>query len=64
MNNYNAYNQQLIIAQDFINFLKLSKQIFPQQAEILAAVCRINKWDGDKLKEYKEHQVFMVLLNL
>jgi hypothetical protein len=64
MNSYNNYSQPLIIAQDFMNFLLLSKRIFPKQWDFLSAVRGINTRDGDDLQEYKERQVFMVLLNL
>jgi hypothetical protein len=31
MNGYNNYSQPLIVPQDFMNYLSLSKHIFPQQ---------------------------------
>jgi hypothetical protein len=64
MNHYNDYSQPLIVAEDFINYLNLSKQILPQQWDFLATTCGIQARDGDDLQEYKERQIFMVLLNL
>jgi hypothetical protein len=42
----------------------LSKRIFPQQWEFLATTRGICSRDGDDLQDYKECQIFMVLLNL
>ena len=64
MNNYNDYSQPLIVAKDFMNFLNLSKRIFPQQWELLAAILGINTRNDNVQEEYKESQIFIVLLNL
>jgi hypothetical protein len=64
MNQYNDYSQPLILADDFMNFLNLSKKIFPQQWDFLAVTHGIQMRDGDELQEYKEWQIFMVMLNL
>ncbi len=64
MNHYNDYSQLLIVAEDFTDYLKLSKRIFPQQWSFLQTTCGIQARDGDNLQEYKEQQIFMVLLNL
>jgi hypothetical protein len=54
MNGYNNYSQPLIIPQDFMNYLSLSKHIFSQQWAFLSAVRGITLRDSDNLKEYKE----------
>jgi hypothetical protein len=64
MNGYNNYSQPLIVPQDIMNYLPLSKHIFPQQWAFLSAVRGITSRDSDNLKEYKEQQVFLVILNL
>ena len=64
MNSYNDYSQPLLIPDDFMNYLNLSKRIFPQQWEFLATTRGICSRDGDDLQDYKERQIFMVLLNL
>jgi hypothetical protein len=64
MNGYNNYSQPLIVPQDIMNYLPLSKHIFPQQWTFLSAVCGITSRDSDDLKEYKEQQVFITILNL
>jgi hypothetical protein len=64
MNGYSNYSQPLIVPQDFMNYLSLSKHIFPQQWTFLSAVCGITSRDSDDLKEYKEQQVFLIILNL
>ena len=47
-----------------MNFLNLSKRIFPQQWEFLAVICGINTRGSNVLQEFKERQIFIVLLNL
>jgi hypothetical protein len=64
MNGYNNYSQPLIVPRDFMNCLSLSKQIFPQQWAFLSAVHGFTSRDSDNLKEYKERQVFLIILNL
>ncbi len=64
MNGYNDYSQPLIVPQDFMNYLSLSKHIFPQQWAFLSAVRGITLRDSDDLIEYKERQIFMIMLNL
>ena len=64
MNNYNDYSQPLIVPSDFMNYLNLSKHVFPQQWEFLSTTRGITLRDRDDLQEYKERQIFMVLLNL
>jgi hypothetical protein len=64
MNNYNNYSQPLIAANNFMNYLQLSKRIFPQQWNFLAGTCNIQVRDGNELNEFKERQIFMILLNL
>jgi hypothetical protein len=64
MNHYNDYSQLLIVAEDFTNYLELSKRILPQQWSFLRTTRGIKARDGDNLQEYKERQIFMVLLNL
>jgi hypothetical protein len=64
MNSYNDYSQPLLVPDDFMIYLNLSKRIFPQQWEFLATACGIYSRDADNLQDYKERQIFMVLLNL
>ena len=64
MKSYNDYSQPLLILDDFMNYLYLSKRIFPQQWEFLTTTCGICSQDGDDLQDYKERQIFMILLNL
>jgi len=64
MNSYNNYSQPLLISDDFMNYLYLLKRIFPQQWEFLATTRGICSRDGNDLQDYKERQIFMVLLNL
>jgi hypothetical protein len=64
MNSYNDYSQPLIVPDDFMNYLYLSKRIFPQQWEFLSTARGIYSRDADNLQDYKERQIFMVLLNL
>jgi hypothetical protein len=64
MNSYNDYSQPLLVPDDFMNYLFLSKRIFPQQWEFLATTHGICYRDGDDLQDYKERQIFMTLLNL
>jgi len=64
INSYNDYSQSLLIPDDFMNYLYLLKCIFPQQWEFLATTRGICSRDRDDLQDYKEHQIFMVLLNL
>ena len=65
MNRYNVYSQPLIRNDDFMNFMPLSKCIFPLQWEFLLSAWGINPRDNEDLVEYKvEHQVFVTLLNL
>jgi hypothetical protein len=64
MHHYNNYSQPLILPDDFTNYLKLSKYIFPQQWLFLQSTRGIQSRDGDVLQEYKKRQIFMVLLNL
>jgi hypothetical protein len=64
MNQYNDYSQSLICPKDFTNYLELSKSIFPDQWSFLRATRGIQARDGDDQQEYKERQIFMVLLNL
>jgi hypothetical protein len=47
-----------------MNYLLLSKQIFPLHWEFLAHCPSIDARDSDDLQEYKERQVFLILLNL
>jgi hypothetical protein len=54
MNNYNDYSQPLIVAKDFMNYLNLSKIIFPQQWDFLAVTHGIHTRDGHELNECKE----------
>ena len=64
MNSYNDYSQPLIVPDDYMNYLYLSKRNFPQQWEFLATARGIYSRDANSLQDYKEHQIFMVLLNL
>ena len=64
MHHYNDYSQPLILPKDFTNYLELLKYIFPQQWSFLQSTRSIQSRDGDVLQEYKERQIFMVLLNL
>ncbi len=64
MNQYNDYSQPLILANDFMNFLNLSKKIFLQQWNFLAVTRGIQMRDGNELQEYKKRQIFIILLNL
>jgi len=64
MNSYNDYSQPLLVPDDFMNYLNLSKRIFPQQWEFLTTARGIYSRYADNLQDYKEHQIFMVLLNL
>ncbi len=64
MNNYKDYSQPLIAADNFMNYLQLSKRIFPQQWNFLAVTRGIQARDGNELNKYKERQIFMILLNL
>jgi hypothetical protein len=64
MNSYNNNSQPLLVPDDFMNYLYLSKRIFPQQWEFLATARGIYSRDADNLQDYKERQIFMVLLNL
>ena len=64
MNSYNNYSQPLPVPDDFMNYLNLSKRIFPQQWEFLSMACGIYSRDADNLQDYTECQIFMVLLNL
>ncbi len=64
MNSYNSYSQPLLVPDGFMNYLNLSKHIFPQQWEFLATARGIYSRDADNLQDYKERQIFMVLLNL
>ena len=47
MNSYNNYSQPLIVPDDFMNYLYLSKRIFPQQWEFLATARGIYSRDTD-----------------
>jgi len=49
MNSYNDYSQPLLVPDDFMNFLYLSKRIFPEQWEFLATTRGIFSRDGDDL---------------
>jgi hypothetical protein len=53
MNSYNDYSQPLIVPDDFMNYLYLSKRIFPQQWEFLATARGIYSRDADNLQDYK-----------
>ncbi len=53
-----------MFAEDFTDYLELSKRIFPQQWSFLRTTRGIQVRDGDNLQEYKKRQIFMVLLNL
>ncbi len=53
MNSYNDYSQPLLILDDFMNYLYLSKRIFHQQWEFLATTRGICSRDGDDLQDYK-----------
>jgi hypothetical protein len=65
MNNNNDCSQPLIAAKDFMNYLNLTKIIFPQQWDFLAVTHGIHTRDGHELNKYKERlQIFIVLLNL
>ena len=64
MHHYNDYSQPLILPEDFTNYFELSKNIFPQQWSFLQSTRGIQSRDGNVLQEYKEWQIFMVLLNL
>jgi hypothetical protein len=64
MNSDNDYSQLLIVPDDFMNYLYLSKRNFPQQWEFLATARGIYSRDANSLQDYKERQIFMVLLNL
>jgi hypothetical protein len=64
MNSDNDYSQPLIVPDDYMNYLYLSKRNFPQQWEFLATARGIYSRDANSLQDYKEHQIFMVLLNL
>ena len=64
MNQYNDYSEPLIRQNDFTNYLELSKSIFPDQWSFLRATRDIQARDGNYQQEYKEQQIFMVLLNL
>ena len=64
MNSYNNFSQPLIVPDDFMNYLYLSKRIFPQQWEFHSTAHGIYSRDADNLQDYKESQIFMVLLNL
>ena len=64
MNGYNNYSQPLIIPQDFMNFLFLLKHTFPLQWDFLSSARGVTEQDHDNLKEYKERQVFIIILNL
>ena len=64
MNSYNNYSQPLLVPDDFMNYLNLSKRIYPKQWEFLAMARGIYSRDADNLQDYKEHQIFIVLLNL
>jgi len=64
MNSYNDFSQPLIVPDDFMNYLYLSKRIFPQQWEFHSTARGIYSRDADNLQDYKESQIFMVLLNL
>ena len=54
LNSYNDYSQPLLVPDDFMNYLYLSKRIFPQQWEFLATTRGICSRDGDDLQDYKE----------
>jgi hypothetical protein len=54
MNSYNDYSQPLLVPDDFMNYLYLSKRIFPQQWEFLPTTRGICSRDGDNLQDYKE----------
>ena len=60
MNSYNNYSQPFIVPHDFMNYLYLSKCIFPQQWEILSTARGICSQDADNLQDYKERQIIMV----
>ena len=47
-----------------MNYLYLSKCIFPQQWKFLSMAHGIYSRDADNLQDCKERQIFMVLLNL
>jgi hypothetical protein len=64
MNGYNDYSQPLIAPQDFMNYLLPSKHIFPQQWAFLSAIRGITFRDDNDLIEYKELQIFMIILLL
>jgi hypothetical protein len=64
MNRYNNSSQSLIHPQDYMNYLSLPKHLFAQQWAFLSAICGMTSKDSDDLKEYKEQQIFMIMLNL
>ena len=47
MNSYKNNSQPLLVPDDFMNYLYLSKRIFPQQWEFLATACGIYSRDTD-----------------
>jgi hypothetical protein len=53
MNSYNDYSQPLIVPQDFMNFLSVSKHIFLLQWEFLSSVWGITERYCNNLKEVK-----------
>jgi hypothetical protein len=64
MNGYSDYSQPLIVPKDFMNYLLLSKHIFPQLWAFLSAIRGITFREHDNLIEYKERQIFMIIFNL
>jgi hypothetical protein len=63
MYDYNDYSQPLILEEDFMNYLNLSKRLFPLHWDFLCCCRGINQWDGDNLQDFKGCQVFLILLN-
>ncbi len=64
MHDYDDYTQPILVTEVFMNYLLLSKQIFPLHWEFLACCHGISARDSEDLQDYMESQVFMILLNL
>jgi len=58
-NSYNDCSQPLLVPDDFMNYLNLSKRIFPQQWEFLAMARGIYSRDADNLQDYKERHSWL-----
>jgi hypothetical protein len=58
-NSYNDCSQPLLVPDDFMNYLNLSKPIFPQQWEFLAKARGIYSRDADNLQDYKERHSWL-----